>query len=312
MYNRYSNFLKQKYGVKVYKLPVHIPVSCPNRDGNLSTGGCTYCGEIGAGFECLSNALSVAEQIETNKQYIKKKYKAEKFIAYFQNYSNTYLPLETFIRYIGESCLDDIVAIAISTRPDCIHDDYLAALDAIRKENKVDICIELGLQTVNYKSLIRINRGHTLAEFIDAVMRIQTFRFDICAHVILNLPYDDMTDVIETAKIISVLGIPLVKLHALYIVKDTRLAEEYLAGLSLITKDEYMERVITFLEYLSDSIVVERLIGRAPKSETLFVNWDTSWWKIHEEIEQAMLRDARAQGRLFDYTNGKALQSRKD
>ena len=311
IYNKYSDFLKEKYGTKVYKLPINIPVSCPNRDGVISTGGCTYCGDIGAGFECLSSFLSVQNQLETNMEKIKKKYKAEKFIAYFQNYSNTYLPPDIFRQYMEESIQKDIVEIAISTRPDCINDEYLEILDEISKQHEVHICIELGLQTVNYKSLIEINRGHTLAEFIDAVMRIKNFGFDICTHVILNLPYDNMIDVIETAKIISALQIPLVKIHALYIVKNTKLAEDYLSGLQLISKNEYIERVITFLEYLSNSVFLERLIGRAPANETLFVNWGTSWWKIHEEIEQIMLRDNRFQGKYFDYTNGKVLKAAK-
>ena len=169
------NNLKEKYGEKVYKLPVNIPVTCPNRDGTVGYGGCIFCGEEGAGFETLSNSLSVVRQLKTNMDYIRKKYNAHKFISYFQNFSNTYLPLEQFKKYIREACLEDIVEISISTRPDCINDQYLFFLDEIRHEKNVEISIELGLQTVNYHSLLKINRGHTLAEFIDAMLRINSF-----------------------------------------------------------------------------------------------------------------------------------------
>ncbi len=164
-YNVYSKYLKKKYGEKVYKLPVNIPVTCPNRDGTIGYGGCIFCGEEGAGFEILSNALSVSDQLKTNMEYIRKKYNTHKFIAYFQNFSNTYLSLDKFKSYIREACVDNVVEISISTRPDCVSEEYLLFLDEIRREKNVEISLELGLQTVNYHSLIKINRGHTLAEF---------------------------------------------------------------------------------------------------------------------------------------------------
>ena len=125
LYNKFSDYLKNKYGLKVYKLPLNLPVTCPNRDGNLSDRGCSFCGEEGAGFENLPNFMSVSEQLNKNSKYIGDNYKSEKFIAYFQNYSNTYLPLEDFKRYILEACRENIVAIYISTRPDCISSRYL-------------------------------------------------------------------------------------------------------------------------------------------------------------------------------------------
>src|SRR5690606_32890734 len=155
-----------------------------------------------------------------NMAYIKKKYNAKKFIAYFQNYTNTYLDLQLFKKYIKESIIEDIVEISISTRPDCISDDYLNFLDIVKKEHNVNITIELGLQTVNYHTLISINRGHTLSEFIDAVLRIKRYDFEICAHVILNLPGDTIIDSIETAKILSVLKVNQVKIHSLYIMDN--------------------------------------------------------------------------------------------
>lgn len=298
-YNEYSNYLKEKYKEKVYKLPVNIPCTCPNRDGTLGYGGCTFCSEVGAGFELLDNSMSVRAQLITNMEYISKKYKAKKFIAYFQNYTNTYLEFDKFKDYIREAVMDDIVEISVSTRPDCVPDEYLEFLYELKKESGIDISIELGLQTVNYHTLLSINRGHSLAEFIDAALRIKKFGFEICAHVILNLPGDDMTDVVETAKILSVLSIDQVKVHSLYIMENTEMGRMYKNGeIKVITKDEYVERVIVFLEHLSTHVAVQRLIGRAPEENSLFVNWGISWWKIKDEILDKMEKENRYQGKF--------------
>ncbi|MGD9569305.1 MAG: TIGR01212 family radical SAM protein [Sedimentibacter sp.] len=305
LYNEYSNFLKEKYGEKVYKLPVNIPCTCPNRDGTVGFGGCTFCADIGTGFEMLENTLSVKEQLEHNKQYISKKYNAHKFIAYFQNYTNTYVKLEKFKEYIQDAILEDIVEISISTRPDCIGDEYLEFLYEIKKEHNINFSIELGLQTVNYHTLIEINRGHTLAEFIDAVLRIKNYGFEVCAHVILNLPGDDMIDVVETAKILSILKVDQVKIHSLYIMENTKMGILYKnKEITVIAEEEYVERVITFLEYLDTSISVQRLVGRAPKENSLFVNWGMSWWKIKDDILEKMNKEERYQGTksLKNYT----------
>lgn len=302
LYNEYSNYLKDKYGEKVYKLPVNIPVTCPNRDGTIGIGGCTFCAEVGTGFEMLDNTLSVKEQLIINMNYISKKYKAKKFIAYFQNYTNTYLKLEQFKKYINDAIVDNIVEICISTRPDCIEDEYLVFLDDIRMKYNVNISIELGLQTVNYHTLLNINRGHTLAAFIDAITRIKKYKFETCAHIILNLPGDNILDTIETAKILSVLKVDQVKLHSLYIMENTIMGSLYKKNeIVLITKDEYIERVITFLEYLNKDIVVQRLIGRAPKENSLFVNWGMSWWKIKDEILECMSKQDSYQGKKSLY-----------
>lgn len=308
IYYKYSDYLKSKYGVKVYKLPVNLNITCPNRDGNISKGGCNYCGEIGAGFECLSSSLSVSEQIKANMEYIKKRYKAEKFIAYFQNFTNTYIPFDEFKEIIPKAVLKDIVDISISTRPDCINDKYMEFLLSISQNHDINITIELGLQTANYHTLKNINRGHGLAEYIDACINIKKYKFDICTHVILNLPFDNMSDVIETSKIVSSLKTDHVKLHALYILKNTKLAKQYLnKEFNLISVDEYVERVITFLEYLSPYISIQRIIGRAPEKDTLFTNWGMSWWKIKDIIENKMINDNISQGDKFNYLNGSAL-----
>lgn len=308
-YRIYSEYLKQRYGEKVYKLPVSLPVTCPNRDGTCGHNGCVFCGEIGAGYENLPASMTVGEQIGANKAHIAPKYKAGKFIAYFQNFSNTYLPPAELGEYVKQACQEDVVGVALATRPDCISDAHLEVLAEIRDTREIDVFLELGLQTVNYHTLLKVNRGHTLAEFIDAVLRIKRYRFDICTHLILNLPWDGMTDTIENAKLLSALGVEQVKLHALYIVRGTVMADWFEQGaITLVSKEEYIERVITFLEYLDPDIVIQRLIGRAPEANTLFTNWQTGWWKIRTEIEERMDERETYQGRLFDYLGGRAVR----
>lgn len=308
-YNAYSEYLRQRYGEKVYKLPVSLPVTCPNRDGSCGVQGCVFCGAIGAGYENLPASMTVTTQINANREHIAPKYKARKFIPYFQNFSNTYLPIKKLEAYIREACQPDVVGIALATRPDCINDEYLKMLAQIKEDFSVDISIELGLQTVNYHSLIKINRGHTLAEFVDAVLRIKRYQLETCAHLILNLPWDQMDDVIENAKFVSALEIEQVKLHALYIVKGTVMAEWYEKGeLQIISQEEYVDRVVTFLEYLHPDITIQRLIGRAPEKNTLFTNWQTGWWKIRDAIEERLLMKDVYQGKRCDYLNGKEVK----
>ena len=307
LYYTYSEYLKGKYGEKVYKLPINLPVTCPNRISGK--GGCTFCAESGTGFDDADSGISVQEQLLSVRQKIEEKYHAHKFIAYFQNYTNTFLPIEFFSSYIVEAAvISDIVGIAISTRPDCIRKEYLDVLKKVSDDYHLDICIELGLQTANYHTLDQINRGHGLAEFLDAVNQIKVYGFDICTHVILNLPNDTIRDAVETAKILSAMKIDMVKIHSLYIAKNTILCEAYENGtITLCEKEEYIDRLITFLEYLNPEIVVERIFSRIPKEDSVFCNWGTSWWKLTDEVRTEMKKRESFQGKRFHYLDGAAL-----
>ncbi len=303
-YYNYSSFLEKTFLQKVYKLPINIPVTCPNRDGKISTGGCIFCGEIGAGFEMKSHLLSVKEQINENKAYIKQKYKANKFIAYFQNYTNTYLPFKDFKKYIEDCSDSDIVAISISTRPDCILDEQLEFLKEFSIKNNLKIIIELGLQTTNENTLKIINRGHTVNDFINAVIKIKKYDFLIGTHIILNLPWDSNEDTIKTAKLLNELNIDIVKIHSLYILKNTVLEKMYNnKEFSLITQEEYLERCILFIEHLKSTIVIERFFGRAPKELTVFENWGHSWRYLMNELEKMLEERNIIQGQQTQIIN---------
>ncbi|WP_366923494.1 TIGR01212 family radical SAM protein [Metallumcola ferriviriculae] len=311
-YRQYSAFLRQKYGEKVYKLPVNLPGSCPNRDGTMGRGGCIFCDEQGAGFECLPSAWSVRQQLERNRAFFRKRFNAERFIAYFQAFTNTYFPLAQFREYMEAAAEAELVGISVSTRPDCVSDPYLDVLLSLA-EKGLDIDVELGLQTVNYHTLRRVNRGHTLAEFLDAVLRVKKRGFSVCAHVILNLPGENIDDVIENAKILSAMRVDYVKLHSLYVVKGTELGRQYQHGeIEMITLDDYVSRVVTFLEYLHPETVIQRLVGKGPKEKQLFSNWDTSWWKIKQMIEKRLEDLDTFQGAKCDYLNGAALRRFED
>ncbi len=308
-YRMISAFYKERYGEKAYKIPVALPLTCPNRDGSAGIGGCTFCGEIGAGYENRPASMTVKQQIDETVVHIAKKYKAYKYIPYFQNFSNTYLLPEKFRQYVEEACLEHVVGIAIATRPDCVHDAYLDILKDIQNKYGIDIYVELGLQSVNYHTLQKVNRGHTMAEFIDAVLRIKRYGFEVCAHMILNLPWDTMDDVIEGAKTLSALQVDQVKLHALYLVKNTKMARDYEAGeFTLISAEEYARRVVEFLRYLDPKIVLQRLVGRAPEENTIFTNWSMGWWRVQDLIDQIMEDEDISQGSGYDYLHGAAVQ----
>jgi len=307
LYYKYSDFLKKHYYTKVYKLPVNLPVSCPNR---IDGSGCTFCSADGTGFEAMASSISMVSQLEHTKEYIHKRYKAEKFIAYFQNYTNTFMPLKQLSDYLEEvRRVDDIVEIDISTRPDCIREDYLDMLSAFSEKTGIPIGIELGLQSANYHTLASIQRGHGLAEYVDSCLRIKRRGFFLCTHVILNLPGDELTDAVETSKLISVLQNDLVKIHSLYIAKGTEMGRLFQRGeLAVCSKEEYFRRLRYFLEYLNPDIAIERLFSRIPEKDALFSNWQTSWWKLQDEFTEYMTLNSSFQGKQFNYMNGPALQ----
>ena len=297
IYYKVSDYYKETYGEKVYKLPIKLSLTCPNRDGACGYGGCIYCSDAGGSFENLPTAFTVSEQLEKNRSYISKKYKANKFIAYFQNFSNTYVSLATFKEMIKACEKDYIVGVSIATRSDCISEDKLKFLKEWKDKTNIDITIELGLQTANYKTLRILNRGESLADFINATSLINKYNFRISTHVILALPWDDINDTIETARILNALNVKEVKIHSLFIVKGTKLAKMYENDeIVLRTKEDYQENVIEFLRYIKPDCAIARLVGRAPKEETIFCNWDRSWWLIRDELIAYMEENSIRQG----------------
>ncbi len=309
-YRNYSDYLKETYGEKVYKIPIALPVTCPNRDGTLSKEPCIFCGSIGADYETKALGLGITRQLDRSIAHVGPKYKAKKFIAYFLNFTNTYAAPSDFKSWIHEAMSHpDVVAVDVSTRPDCIHEVYLDILKEASEKYGKDVTIELGLQSSNVHTLEKIGRCHTAAEYIDAALRIGRYGFGQCTHVIADLPWDDRLDVVETAKLISVLPVTEVKLHSLYIVKGTALADMYERGeVTLSSMEEYMERVILFLSYLRKDIVIQRIVGRASGGNTLTVNGGSPWWDVKKRIDALMEERDIFQGDRCDYIGGRAVR----
>ncbi len=308
-YNNYTQYLKNKYGERVYKIPINLPVTCPNRDGVAATGGCIFCGDVGAGFEAPCNTLTVKDQLDSNIERMSQRIKSKKFIAYFQNFTNTYMHPDQFETWINEVDREDVVGISVSTRPDCIHDLYLDILEDAARRNNWDVSIELGLQTINPHTLKAINRGHGLAQWIDAVNRVKARGFDICTHLILNLPWDTDLDTDEAARLITAMGVGHVKLHSLYILKNTQLGDMYTNGeIEMISPEDYVERVVRFIRLVGPDVVFQRVAGRAPEKDTLFCNWNMSWWRIRDAIDKRLEDLDAVQGDQCDYLNGVAVR----
>lgn len=299
-YRHLKGYLIERYGEVVYRIPIVAGFTCPNKDGTKGRGGCIYCDPTGSGFS-VDGQKSIREQMLERIEKLRAK-GVKKYMAYFQANSNTYAPVKKLKELYDSAISDDIVILDVSTRPDLASEETLELLESYKE--KLDVIIEFGLQTANFWTLKKLNRGHTLAEFIDAVIRAKKHGLEVVAHVIVNLPWDTMTDVIETAKILSALSVDGVKIHSLYVVEGTALGKMYKKGLIQICDlHEYIERVITFLEFLDPEIVIHRLVADPPKEGTLFANWGLPKIEIINRIEKKMKEENRRQGGRFNYLN---------
>jgi uncharacterized protein len=288
-YNKYSSYLKDKYGEKVYKLPINIPATCPNRDGTKGTGGCIFCSEIGAGFESHSSSVSVAEQVRMNMAKISKGYGARKFIIYFQNYSNTYVEWTVLERGIVDACeasMGSAVEVCISTRPDCLTGEMAESLLKLCEGLHVNLTFELGLQSTSLYTLEKIRRGHGLGEFIECALMLSGMSIRYTVHMIEGFPWESVSNSVENANILTALKAPEIKIHSLYILRDTELGRMYERGeIEPISVDEYVMRVVEFIRHTSPDAVFQRFLGRAPQDQTLFCNWGMSWFRVLDMIE---------------------------
>lgn len=284
-YNTYKNYLLDKYKEKTYKLPIQIPVTCPNRDGKLGNKGCHFCSEQGTGFESMAKMTPILVQLEESKAKVVKRYKAKNFIGYFQNYTNTYLPLDELMTYLEEAAKADLVGIDIATRPDSLPEDYLQAIAQFSLKHNLDITFEIGLQIANDDLLKSINRGHSVNDYKRSVELIKAYGFSVCTHLILNLPESTMEDVMNTVDLINELNVDIIKIHSLYIAKDSVFGDMYEKGeIEICSMDEYVNRVVMFIGYLNPKAVVSRVVSRIPEEDGLFSNWGHSWWKVYNEI----------------------------
>lgn len=272
-YNSFNAHLKQHFGEKVYRVSIDAGFTCPNRDGSRGQGGCIYCyGDRNARIPVSLTAIQ--SQIRQGIEAVGKRYKAKKFLAYFQSYTNTYAPVAQVEEYYRTALTEEhIVGLTLGTRPDCVSDEILDLLGTLAQETY--LWIEYGLQSIHYRTLQAINRGHGFAEFLDAVLRTQQRpSIQICVHVILGLPGESKDDMLETARTLSALGVDGVKIHSAHVLKNTPLEGMYHRGeYQVMELPEYVELVCDFLEYLNPDMVIHRLIGDAPRERYVAPEW---------------------------------------
>lgn len=303
LYNKLNLFWKQKYGKRVQRIPVSTGLGCPNRSLGKGLSGCIFCDPTGSGFAAESPGMPVGEQIENMIAKAEDKYgKDILFAVYLQSYTNTYASVDRLKKIFDSLFVDERIRILdISTRPDCVEEEKLDLINSY--QNRVDLIIEYGLQSVNRHTLADLNRGHNVADFIDAVIRTKKRGIDSLAHMIIDLPQDTLEDVVEAAQIISALGVEGVKLHSLYVVKGTELERRVNNGqYQLLSFDEFAEREIAFLEHLDPRIVIHRLCSEPPK-ENAQGNWGLPKIEIIHQIEKRMQESNTYQGKRFQYLN---------
>lgn len=298
-YNSYGAFLRQKFGCRVNKVIVDAGFTCPNRDGTAGLGGCTYCDNDVFRPSSADRALPLKTQVEKGIRFLRRRYRSDKFVVYFQPFSNTYAPLSALIPLYEEALAQqDVVGLAVGTRADCIDEAKIAWFEGCARRNFVTL--EYGLESIQDRTLQLINRGHDFRTFVDAVHLSRNRGIFVCAHVILGFPWETRQEILEEARVVSELGLDFIKLHHLHIVRNTALGREFQAHpFRLPEFEEYVDLVVQFLERLSPLVCVERLFGLAPEAQLLGPNWGRSKAGMQRAIENELDARDTYQGRLY-------------
>ncbi len=272
-YHAYNFFLRRKFGGRVQKVSLDAGFTCPNVDGTVAIGGCTFCDNRSFSPSRRVRRLDILDQITDGIRRLKTRYVCDQFIAYFQPATNTYAPVDK-LRRLYERALEhpQVVGLAIGTRPDCVPNDVLDLLEELA--GRTYLSVEYGVQTMHDRSLDWMNRGHHYDAFLDAVERSRGRGFEICAHAILGLPGETSEDMLATAREMARLNIDAIKLHNLYAVKHTKLADQVERGeVTLIERDDYIRTLVDILEILPPSMIVERISGDAPPDYFIGPSW---------------------------------------
>lgn len=298
-YHSLDYMLRERFGEKVYKLTLNGGMTCPNRDGKLGTRGCIFCSAGGSGDFAADAQQSITAQIKHQKAMIRSRRPVEKFIAYFQAYTNTYAPVsylrEIFLEAISHP---DIIAVSIGTRPDCLGTDVLDLLEELNHIKPV--WVELGLQTIHSSTARYIRRGYPLSCFEEAVRELHRRHLEIIVHTILGLPGEDDAMVLETIDYLNHQPIQGIKMQLLHVLKDTDLARDYLDGkFQVLTQEHYLHLLITCLEHLSPDIVIHRVTGDGPKDLLIAPLWSSAKRTVLNELHHRMKEQNTWQGRLY-------------
>jgi len=284
----------------VYKVSVDGGFTCPNRDGSVARGGCTYCNNDSFRAAGVSARDSVEKQVQTGIEFLSARYHAEKFLVYWQHYTNTHAPVQRLRDLFTRSLAADarVVGLSIGTRADCVEDEKLDMLQELAQKHFIGL--EYGLESIYDLTLHRLNRGHDRACYEDAVKRTRQRGFPICTHVILGFPWETREEMLAYADYLNQLPINFLKIHHLHVVRHTALGREYLANpFPTFRYEEWIELVCDFLERLSPAIVVQRLYGWTPDQELIAPRWDKSKAVILRDIQSELERRDSRQGKKF-------------
>ena len=288
LYIDYGSWIRQQFPFRVQKIAVDAGFTCPNRDGLVGTGGCTFCNNQTFNPSYCDHKKSVSQQLEEGKQFFTRKYPDMKYLAYFQAFSNTYAPLP-HLRQLYEEALavEDVVGLVIGTRPDCLPDSLLDYLEELNQHTF--LIVEIGIESANNQTLQRINRGHTFECSRDAIERTHARGILTCGHVILGLPGEDREEILRQAPIISSLPLDILKLHQLQIIRGTKLADEYIENpFHLFTPDEYIDLIINYLQHIRKDLVLERFVSQSPPELLIAPNWGLKNYEFTNLLNKRM------------------------
>lgn len=298
-YNSFNRVLKETFRARVHKIGLRMDFTCPNRDGAVAVGGCIYCNNASHTPQDYRPRTSVAQQLEQGADALRHRHRAEKFIAYFQSYTNTYGP-RTKLERLYRDALDfpGVVGLAIATRPDCLPNDVLELIADVARDTY--LWLEIGLESMHDKTLRWVNRGHGLREFIDAAERCKSKGLRVCVHLILGFPGESREDMLQTPHLLNHLGIDGVKLHNLHVVRNTVLEQYYRAGsITVLGLEEYASLVVEFLERLNPELVVHRLTGETYRAITVAPDWSVNKMGVFNTIQQELERRDTWQSRTY-------------
>ena len=295
-YQLFSEHLKKHFGVRVHKISVDAGFGCPNRTGGRTGPGCLFCDPGGSGAVGIERQASVAEQIERGKEVMVRKYKASQFMAYFQPFSNTFAPVQTLRQLYDQAlAVEDVVGLAVGTRPDCVPPEVLDLLADYHR--RTYFWLELGLQSSHDRTLAWLRRGHDYNAFESACSQARERDLRVCAHVVLGLPGETRADMLATAERLAELQVDGVKLHLLHVLENTPLGELYAAqSIRMLEKEEYVELVVDVVERLPRHTLLHRLTGDGPRDRLLAPLWSRNKWEVLNAIDDEFARRGSRQG----------------
>lgn len=301
-YHTWNYYLRSNFGEKVFKVSINAGFSCPNIDGTVAYGGCTYCSKQGSGDFAGNPNDNLIMQFEDIKQMMHKKWSNAKYIGYFQAFTNTHAPVNVLKeKYETILNLDDVIGLSISTRPDCLPDDVLEYLSDLNK--KTNLWVELGLQTIHDKTSKVINRGHDYKTFLEGVEKLKKHNIKTVVHIINGLPGEDYNMMMETAKSVADLGVHGIKIHLLHVLKETPMENMLQNGMfELMEKDDYINLVCDQLEILPPEMVVHRLTGDGKRDEMVGPMWSLKKWEVLNSIDNTMKERNSYQGINYNST----------